>query len=528
MSFARNVTTVGAATLVSRVLGFARDTLIAAALGAGPVADAFVVAFRLPLLVRRLFAEGAFNTVFVPLYAQAEREGQGPAFVRDVFSLIAISVAGLTVIGLVGMPWLIALIAPGFRDSGGSLELAVELARTAFPYCLLTLLTVVGAALLNAQGRFASAAYAPALANVSMIGALAWVRMGGTAPAPAARILAWSIVVGAVMQLLAVLAALRGTDLGLRLGRPRLGPGVRRFFRLVGPGVAVAGITQVNAFVGLVIASPRPGAVAWLYYADRVYQLPLGVVSVAVGLALLPDLSRHLARGDRPAERAAFSRAVEFAAFLSLPAALALGIAARPIVTVLFERGAFTAADTQEVARTLAAYAAGLPAFVAARVLQPLFFARTSLRAPLLIALIGVVADIALSLLLFPSWRQVGIAIAGAASGWINAGLLAAVAARRGLAGLDALARRRLLGIGLASLAMAASLATLVPALAGIVAADRPLAWRLVALTLLCGGGLTVFVAASLLFGGLDWPGLKKALRQNGDGARQTGSPPSG
>ncbi|MDQ0473724.1 murein biosynthesis integral membrane protein MurJ [Labrys wisconsinensis] len=513
MSFARNAANLGLATLASRVLGFVRDVMVAAALGAGPAADAFVVAFRIPGLLRRLFAEGAFNTAFVPLHGEAAARGEGRLFAEEVFAAVAAGFLLVTALALLAMPLLVALVAPGFARDGGSVELAVALSRITFPYCLATALMVVASAVLNVHGRFTASAYAPALINVVTIAALlAAPHLGWTGQEAAARVLAWAVLIGGLAQCGLVLMALRRAGLGLTLRRPRLTPAVRRFLVLALPGVAAAGITQVNAFVGLVVASPEPGAVAWLYYADRVYQLPLGIVAVAIGVALLPDIVRHSAAGDAAGERHALSRAAEFAAVLSLPAALALMVAATPIVAVLFERGAFGPGDSAATAAALAGFAAGLPAFVAARLLQPLFFARTRMRLPFLVALAGVAADIGLSVALFPSLHQVGIAAAAAASGWLNAALLAWAAWRRGWLRLDAAACRRLPRILAAGLVMAVALAGLVPVLEPWTGTGVPAWLRLAALAALCGGGLAVFLGACLVLGGLDRAGLSAAL----------------
>ena len=513
MAFLRNAASVGFATLASRILGFIRDTMVAAALGAGPVADAFVVAFRLPSLMRRLFAEGAVNTAFVPLHAEAERRGEGEAFCDQVFTQVALVFFLASALALMAMPLLIELIAPGFGKGGGRVDLAVALSRITFTYCLATAVMVVASAVLNVNGRFTAAAYAPALVNVvtiaALLGAPLLVRLDQEA---LARLLAWSIFVGGLAQGALVFLALHRAGLQLRLVRPRWTPAVRRFFLLALPGVLTAGATQVNAFIGLIVASADPGAVTWLYYADRLYQLPLGIIAVALGNALLPELARASSRGDRLAESGVLSRAVEFAAFLSLPAALALIVLAGPIVSVLFERGAFTASDSTATAWALAGFAAGLPAFAGAKVLQPLFFARARMRLPFIIALIGAVADVFLSLALFPVWRQTGIAVAAAASGWINLVLLLLAAWRSGLLRLDMSARRRLPRIATAAIAMLAAVYGTATVLEGWLAAAQPLALRVAALALLCGGGLIFYLAAGWLWGAIDRTAGLRAL----------------
>ena len=363
------------------------------------------------------------------------------------------------------------------------------------------------------HGRFTAAAYAPALINVVTILALLLAhRLGWRDETTIARLLAWSVLAGGIAQCALVFAALHRARLRLRPVGPRLSLPVRRFFRLALPGIVATGITQVNAFVGLVVASPSPGAVATFYYADRVYQLPLGIIAVAIGVILLPDLARHSAAGDGAAERHALSRAAEFAAFLGLPAALALIIASRPIVGVLFERGAFTQADSAATAAALAAFAVGLPAFVGAKLLQPLFFARTRMRLPFMVALVGVAVDIGLAVALFPAFGGTGVAAAAAASGWVNLLALGFFAWRRGYFRLDALAVRRLGRIALSGGVMAAALYALVPALEPLTMAGVPGLWRAGGLLVLCGTGLLVYLIACLALGGLDANAAKAAM----------------
>ena len=504
MRFLRNAASVGVATLCSRILGFARDTMVAAALGAGPVADAFVVAFRLPSLMRRLLAEGAVNTAFVPLHNEAEQAGEGKAFSDQVFTQVGLIFLVVTVLALVAMPLVVRAIAPGFAEGGGRVVLAVSLSRVTFAYCLATALTVVASAVLNVHGRFIASAYAPSLLNLVTIAALLAVPWLGWRDETLARMLAWTLFAGGIAQGALVFFALARARLPLRFVAPRWTPRVRRFFLLALPGIAAGGVTQVNAFVGLVVASPEPGAVTWLYYADRVYQLPLGIVAVALGSALLPELAHASAMGDGEAERRLLSRAAEFAVFLSLPAALALVVLARPIVSVLFERGAFGAADSAATALALAGFAAGMPAFVGAKVMQPLFFARTQMRLPFLVAAAGVATDVALSVGLFPLWHQTGIALAAAASGWVNLGLLGIAARRGGLLRFDAAALARLPRLLLAAIVMAIALRLLLPLCEGWTGVGHPLLERILGLSVLCGGGLAAYVSACLLLGGID------------------------
>ena len=504
--FARNAAEIAGATILSRLLGFARDIVVAASLGAGPVADAFVVALRIPTLMRRLLAEGAFNSAFVPLFAGARAEGRGGRFASEVFSLVAAGALGATAAALAAMPIVVALIAPGLSKDGGEVALAVELSRITFPGCLATALMIVAAAILNARGHFVAPALAPALLNVVLL--LAWlgVWLAGAAGAMAARTFAWALLAGSVAQCVLVFSAFVRAGLRLRPVVPRLTPEVRRFLALAGPGIVAAGITQVNAVVALLVASAELGAVTWLYYADRVYQLPLGIIAVVVGMALLPVLVQGSSGCEAEARRYAMSRAVEAMLFLALPASVALAMTGPEVATVLFGRGAFSADDAAATGAALSIMAIGLPAFVVARLLQSLFFARAEMRPPFLIALLGIAVDVAASLLLFPRLGHLGIAAACALSGWVNAVALWILARRNNLLDLDAAARRRMPRMLGATALMAGALGLIAPTLL-----DAPSLLKLLAS---CGGGLASYVGAALLLGAVDLPAIAASLRR--------------
>ncbi len=384
--------TVGGWTLVSRVLGFARDVMIAAFLGAGPVAEAFFVAFRLPNMFRRFFAEGAFNMAFVPLFAkrlEAEGEVSARRFAEEAQAVLFAALVVLTVLAQIAMPWLVLALASGFE--GEQFELAVLYSRIGFPYILFISLTALYSGVLNSFGRFAAAAAAPTLLNLTLIGAmlLAWwlgLDMGLS--------LTWSELVAGILQLALVVWAAWRIGMALPLKRPRLTPEVRRLVRIGIPGVLAGGVVQINLVVGTQVASYFEGAVAWLSYADRLYQLPLGVVGVAIGVVLLPELSRRFRAGDVAGTREALNRAAEFTLVLTLPAAIALMAIPELICRVLYQRGAFDALDTQQTALALAVYAAGLPSFVMQKVLQPAFFAREDTRTPLRYAAISMILNV--------------------------------------------------------------------------------------------------------------------------------------
>ena len=518
MSLARNFLTVGVGTALSRVLGFVRDIMVAALLGSGAIADAFVVAFRLPNLFRRLLSEGAFNAAFIPIHARIEAE-EGPEgaarFSGRVVSVLILGLTAITLLGEIFMGGVVALLAPGFTNDPDKMALTVWLSRIAFPFLASATLAAVFAGMLNAARRFTVAAYAPVALNLVLCGALAAAGLAGWSGTRIAAVwLCWGVAVGGLVQLAICVAGLRAARLPLRLERPRLDPAVRRLLALSVPGVLASGIAQFNAFVGTVIGSGAPGVVSYLYYADRVYQLPLGVVGVAIGLVLLPDLSRRLAAGDAEGAQAAQSRALEFAFFLTLPAAVALAVASRPIVEVLFQHGAFDAAATRASAATLAAFAVGLPGYIIAKALQPAFFAREDMRAPILIACAGAAADVVIALALFGPLRHVGIAVAASAAGWLNAAALAYVLHGRGQLNVGRAASARMALTLIASLAMGFALYFGVGALAPWLDASRPIGVKAGALVLLCGGGLAVFLAAARLIGAVDRRNLREALQK--------------
>jgi putative peptidoglycan lipid II flippase len=504
-AFARDAAEIAGATILSRILGFVRDILVAAALGAGPVADAFVIALRLPTLMRRFLAEGAFNTAFVPLLAEARAQGRADGFASEVFSLIAFGAIAVTAAALIAMPAILDVLAPGLSE-GGEVALAVELSRITFPCCLATALMIVAAAILNAGGRFIAAAFAPALLNIVLL--MAWLGLwtAGAGSLTSARILAWALLAGSVAQAVLVFASFLGAGLRLRPRVPGLSPQVRRFLALAGPGVVAAGITQVNPVVAMLVASGEPGAMTWLYYADRVYQLPLGIVGVVVGMAVLPALARGPSTPDAEHRRTAFSRTLEATLFLALPASVGLAVAGPSIAAVLFGRGAFTVEDAAATGAALSIMAAGLPAFAVARLIQSLFFARAQMRAPFLIALLGIATDVSASLVLFPHVGHLGIAAACALSGWVNAVALWITARRGSLLHLDDAARRRVPRMLAATVVMGVTLALVAPAIDGMPAAMGLLAW--------VGGGLASYLGASLLLGAADIAGIKASMRR--------------
>lgn len=458
MSLLRSAATVGGFTLISRVLGFVRDQLIAFTLGTGAVAEAFFVAQRLPNLFRALFAEGAFNNAFVPLFAkrvEGEGEEKARAFAIEVFSVLLAWLVLFSAIAMIAMPLLIMVIAPGFRGDDARFDLAVDLTRICFPYLLFMSLTALQSGVLNSLNRFTAAAAAPILLNLVMIASngIAWLLATGDTPTTG-YIFAWGIFAAGIAQFGLLAVACRRAGMPLVPRWPRLSPDVRQVILLSVPGIVSGGIMQINLVIATMIATTLEGAVAYLYYADRLYQLPLGVIGVAIGVVLLPDLSRKLRAGNAAGALHSQNRALELSLFLTLPSAIALMAIPAPIIHTVFEHGAFTRADTLAVAPAVLAFAMGLPAFSMTKVFQPGFYAREDTRTPMRFAIISVVVNVAGSLVLSRYMGHVGIALATSLAAWVNAGLLAFTLSRRGDFAPDDRLRRRLLRIVASALAM--------------------------------------------------------------------------
>ncbi|NVO21791.1 murein biosynthesis integral membrane protein MurJ [Donghicola sp. B5-SW-15] len=454
--------TVGGWTFASRILGFLRDMAIASMLGAGPVAEAFLIAFSLPNMFRRFFAEGAFNMAFVPMFSKKlegdETQAQARVFAQDAFAALGSVLIVFTVIAQIFMPALVLAMASGFAGDE-RFDLAVLFGRIAFPYILLISLAALLSGLLNATGKFFAAAAAPVALNLVFLGALGLGNIFGWNPG---LTLAWSVPVAGVIQMGIVwrAAAAEGYRLYPRL--PRLTPEVRRLAVIAGPAALAGGVVQVNLLIGRQVASYFDGAVAWLNYADRLYQLPLGVVGVAIGVVLLPDLSRRLRAGDTAGGRDAMNRAAEVSLALTIPAAVALIAMPHALVTILFQRGAFDAADTQSTALAVAVYGLGLPSFVLQKVLQPLFFAREDTKRPFYIALASLAINLGMAVGLSPFIGYIAAAWGTTLAGWGTVVLLWIMSRGMGEAAqTDARFRSRIWRIIVASLAMGAILAAL-------------------------------------------------------------------
>jgi putative peptidoglycan lipid II flippase len=428
----RRIATVGGLTLVSRLTGFIRDVVMAAILGAGPVADAFFVAFRLPNHFRAIFAEGAFAAAFVPAYARTLEQAGLPAaklFADQIAAaLIAINLA-LLAVAMIFTPWVVSVLAPGLDPE--RFELAVALTRITFPYLALVSLETLFAGILNANNRFAAAAGAPILLNLSIIGTLLLAPFFQDAGHAAA----WGVLLAGILIAFVVGADAEMHGYGVRLRMPRLDEPTRRFLKALGPAIIGAGGVQLALFADTVIASFLPtGALSALYYADRINQLPIGVVGIAVGTVLLPEMSRRLAAGDEKGAAAAQARGIQLALLLTIPCAAAAMTIPDLIMRALFARGAFTAADAAAAGATLAAYSIGLLPFVLMRSFTAPFYARGDTVTPVKAALLAAAINIALKVALMGHLAQVGLALATSAGAWINLCLLAVFARRQGFA----------------------------------------------------------------------------------------------
>jgi putative peptidoglycan lipid II flippase len=503
MALLRSVATVGGYTMASRILGFVRDVLTAQFLGAGPVADAFFVALRLPNLFRSFFAEGAFSAAFVPIFAgMIAKEGKRPArlFAEEALAALTAFLFFFVLVCEVFTPQLLHLLAPGFAAAPAKFALTVTLTRITFPYLLFISLVALQGGVLNSVERFAAVAATPVLLNLFLIAALLWFRpVSGQA-------LSWAVTAAGFAQFVWLMVSCHRAGLALRFPWPRWTPAVKRLVKLMLPGIFGAGVTQLNLVVSTAVASLLAGgSVSYLYYADRLNQLPLGVVGIAVGTAILPPLSRHIRSGEDKQAAATQNRGFELALLLTLPAAVALGVLAAPILEALFERGAFGPAEVRATASALGAYAAGLPAFVLVKVLAPAFFARHDTRTPVKVAVVGMGVNLALTLLLGVAlgWATTGIALATSAAGWVNALALLWLLHRRAHFGLDARSRSRIPRILAASLLMGLVLYLLTMPLASWLQAR--LALRLLALVILVASGLAVFAALALMLGAARW-----------------------
>jgi putative peptidoglycan lipid II flippase len=508
---------VGGATAASRVLGFVREAMIGAALGAGPVADAFYAAFAFPNLFRRLFAEGAFNSAFVPLFARKVEQGGLAAarqFAEEVMSVLILALGVLTVLAIIFMPGLVAtVVAPKFADTPDKFNQTVDLARIMFPYLMAMSLMAMLSGIMNSFRKYFLAALAPVLLNITMVAVL-WLAMRrGLSQNEIGVWLAWGVTISGLLQLGVLVYAVLKEKFALAFRFPKLTPEVKRLLILMGPAMLTGGVVQINLMIGRIIASGQDGAIALLNYADRINQLPLGIIGIAIGVVLLPELARALGAGRSEEAAHLQNRSLEFGLGITVPAAIALIVMPVPIVNILYERGAFTPETTAMTASALAAFATGLPAYVLIKVLQPAFFAREDMKRPLYFSIAGVVANIALSFALFPSLGHVGIALATAISAWLQVALLVFGLAAQAMFRPSAVTLRRLAMIAVSGAVMGALLISAQMALPDWFSSGSTLVRILTTLATIMVAGIA-YLTLALATGALDRDELRAVLRR--------------
>ncbi len=545
MSLIKNVGTIGGLTAVSRVFGFARDMLLARVLGAGLAADAFQLAFTLPNTFRRLFAEGAFSVAFVPMYSR-ELHGEGgeeaaSRFAGDVLSVFVWVLLGFSAIAMVAMPWIVWLLASGFQKVPGKFEFAVTLSQLTFPYLGLVSLVAMFSGLLNARSRFGPGAVAPVLLNIALISSLGvgwYLRKQGGTDLTVATALAIGVTVAGLLQLAYLIWAVRRAGVSISVKRPKFSPEVRQLGKLILPATFGAGIYQISQFVDTFFATSLPqGSLSLLKYADRLNQMPLGIVGIALGTAILPMLSRHIHTGDAREAQRLQENAFEVGTLLTFPAAAALAICAPAFCTAFFVAGKFTAADGAIMASIVVALVAGLPAYVAVKILNPGFFARGDTRTPVLVALFVLTLNIMLNIQfvgmnlnfgwsvlgyrIIPEFALhvaglnfgiVGLASATAISATVNCIILYTILHSRGWFHFTLRLAGRITRQLLATALMAALLWWLTPQLSAYYAG--PWFGRIWSLALLVFAGLVVFFAAAFAFGAIDKSVLAQLRRR--------------
>ncbi|MEM8935429.1 MAG: murein biosynthesis integral membrane protein MurJ [Pseudomonadota bacterium] len=527
-AFLKSLATVSGLTMVSRVMGFVRQILMTGVIGAGgnPVADAFWAAFRLPNMFRRLFAEGAFHAAFIPLFQRARSEENDAAarrFAEDVMAGLVLILTLLTALVELAAPAFVFLIAGGFQDDPEKFALTTVFARIMFPYLFLMSLVGLLSGILNSLGRFAAAAAAPLALNFCLIGAVLFYADADKAVTGLAA--AWAVFAAGVMQFGIVLIGAARQGFLLRLRMPRLTPGVKRMVALGAPGFISAGAVQINLIIGTNIASREPGAVSWLMNADTLYQLPLSLVGIALGVVLLPTLSRRLGEGDEAGAARALDRSLELSALLCFPAAAAFIVMGEPICDALFRgvasdalsllgagESAFTQRDAAMTGLALAMFGWGLPAFVWHKIFSPAYFAREDTRTPMNFALVSIVVNCVLAIGLFPYIGFIAVPIATSIAAWLQVGLLAGTLGKRGVFKPSAALVSRLCRIVLASIGLGGALWFALQNTAPLSAILWDRYW--LAVVFIAAAGLVVYGVLALVLGAVKLSDYKSLARR--------------
>lgn len=516
MSLARKYTLVGSATLASRLTGFVRDILIAAVLGSSAIADAYIAAFLLPNLFRRVLSEGAFNAAFIPIYARRkaeEGEESVAAFTEHALSSLVAFVLVALLISELLMPEVIGLLTPGFRVAPEKFADAVTFARIAFVFVAAIVVVALLSSILNAMGRYGLVAVAPLILNFMLIGVLVWlIAMGWRGEYRAGLALVITVLAAGLVQLVYVANGLKRAGAPVRLGVPQADRDVRKLLMLMLPGLMLAGAGHFNMVVAAQLSSSLPSAVSWLYYADRIFQLPLGFVAAAIGTVLLPEVARSFREGNTAAAEAAGNRALEFGMLLVLPAAVSLVILAEPIIDIIYRRGAFSTIDSVATAEVLRAIAIGLPGFVMVKVLLPPYLAREHFGLPLFAALAGIIANIAVTLALLGRLGHIAAPIGVAVSAFVNAALLGAGLVRERLFHLDPAARSVLPRIALSAAITGLCTFGLAMLLAPLLSATQATIVRISALGVICVAGIAVHGLAAHWLGAANLAAIRTLI----------------
>jgi putative peptidoglycan lipid II flippase len=528
MSLLKNVSTIGGLTLVSRIFGFARDILLARVLGAGLAADAYQLAFRLPNTFRRLFAEGAFSVAFVPMYTKILGRDDGEAhakrFAEEVLAVFVWVLAGFTLLAMLAMPWIVYGLASNFTEVPGKFELAVFLSRLTFPYLALISLATLFTGILNSRSRFAAGAFAPVLFNLVLISGVItghlWRGDGGD-DRLVTYAMAVSVALSGLVQLIFLWWTVHRMGLRLTLRPPRLSDDVRQLGRLILPATFGAGIYQISQFVDTFFATSLPqGSLTLLSMADRLNQMPLGIVGIALGTAILPMIARAIGAGDEARAQTVQEQAVEMAMLLTIPAAVALAVCAHEFVAAFFVGGRFLAADGIITGNIVIGLVVGLPAYVLVKVLTPGFFARGDTATPVRTALAALTCNIALILLLIGPYGVFGLALAGAGAAWFNCALLYWLLHRRGQFTLSAKLIGRIARQAVAAGAMGAWLWWLTSAIHWAFVGPWYEKIGALGVTIVTGGASYAIIA--YMIGALDRERITLILRRRGPPAAET------
>lgn len=497
MSLVKSTATIGGYTLLSRVLGFVRDVTIASSIGASFLSDAFFVAFKLPNFLRRLFAEGAFNSAFVPLFAgMLATDGKEKArdFAGEAMSFLLVVLLIVTAVFIIAMPYLMFILAPGFSDNPDKFELTVTLTRITMPYIIFISLVSLLGGILNSSDKFAAVAATPIIMNLCLI--IIPYFIDGLTPT-GAHALSIAVTISGVAQWLWLVHFCRRQGMLPKLTRPRLTPEVKKLLVLIAPAALGAGVAQINLFIDLIIASQFDSGVSYLYYADRISELPLAVIGIAVGTALLPMLSRQVREGKREESFRSQNRAMELALFLSLPSAVGLFVIAEPIISVMFERGKFMGTDTIATFHTLMAFSLGLPAFILVKILAPAFYANQDTKTPFKIATLCIVVNFVFNIILMFPLKYVGMALATSIASWVNVVLMTRTLKAREWLVIEQRLITQVSKIVAASLAMALVLYFTAPLLTPYMERGMHSIWRFGALIVLACTGGAVYMAVS-------------------------------